>query len=166
MALALPSCQSKETPLMSIAMSLSHVKTTTKQLQPSSDNEEDVTEFSFKRSISYEKVGDNRVHHYQKSWERKEKKVNDAHRSSAARIRQFALEPSKLMDMDKIEQQLNQLEKSNTGFDLLSAENKWTEILEKAEKAEEKASKAKDEDEEEASSWTMTAKKSIEYSRG
>lgn len=167
MALTLASCGSsgKEIPLMSIAMSLSHVKTTTttKQVQlPSANDEEDVTEFSFKRSVSYEKVGDNRISHYQKSWEKKEKKVNDASRSSASRIRQLALQPPQLSDMEKIEQELNQLEKSNTGFDLLSAESKWTEVLEK-----EAAKKAKDADDgSEAGSWTMTAKKSIEYSRG
>ena len=146
---------------MSIAMSLSHVKTTTtKQLQPSSD-EEDVTEFSFKRSITYENGGDNRVSHYVKNWERKEKKVNEANRSSAARIRQSALDLEKLLD--NLQQHLNQQEKSNIGFDLLSAESKWTEIVEK----EEKVPKAKAVDEEEeAGSWTVTAKKSIEYSRG
>jgi hypothetical protein len=179
---------------MSIAMSLSHVKTTTttspKQGRPaSSDNEEDVTEFSFKRSISYEKVGDNnRLSHYQKSWERKEKKVNDASRSAAARIRsgspfEFALQPVQQQlqqaerHVDRIHQQLQQQEKSNTGFDLLSAESKWTEIVENMMEKEEKilpaaaAAKGKDiqqqeDEEDEPSSWTVTAKKTIEYSRG
>lgn len=157
---------------MSIAMSLHHVKTT-KQVQPPSlsDDEEDVTEeFSFKRSVTHEKVGDNRVAHYLKSWEKKEKKANDASRSSAARARPLALlpalQPAAMMDIDKVEQLMQQV-MSYTGFEPLESEWRFKKEEWLLPNGKDLAKKKEKEIEEETGNWTVTSsKKSIEYSRG
>ena len=153
---------------MSIAMSLSRVTATTSRQSASSDCEDAVTEVSFERSISYEKVGDRRASHFTKNWEQKEKRVNDACRSSASRAKHFGPHATSMVgrmpDVLKMQRQLTQQEKTNTGFDLLSAESKWTEIIEKEEKAPVVRAKVAGNDGD-AVSWTLTAKKSIEYSR-